>query len=296
VRWEIGHAVSADLIHWEDQGVILSPGEAGQWDGECLATGSVIEQDGTYWMAYTGNYAGPIPGVGLAVSRDLDHWKKIDSNPILLADGKIYSNHPNAAWGKPRWRDPFLYAEDGVVHVFITAATSENPAVGVVAHGTTTDMRNWDLQPPLDTPPIATDLECPKLHRIDDMYCLTVSLQDCIALPTLRERQPDNKVVSSAYCLTSSTLQGPYTLTDTGRVLTGDFHPYACEPVLFRGEYFLLGTVWDDSRGDSVCDPLPLRLWVCSHATSAITPARSGTPTGPEKNDASGVQFKCQNF
>ena len=108
-RWEIGHAISTDLVTWQDSGVILSPGTKDEWDGICPATGSVMEYQGTYWMAYTGNYAGPVPAVGLATSTDLYHWEKVGHNPVLIADGTLYSNDPNQAWGKPRWRDPFLF-------------------------------------------------------------------------------------------------------------------------------------------------------------------------------------------
>ena len=94
-RWSIGHAVSNDLIHWQDQGIILEPGNEGTWDGICPATGSALKYKDQFWMAYTGNYAGPEPTVGFAVSSDLYHWQKIDRNPTLRADGNIYSLAPN---------------------------------------------------------------------------------------------------------------------------------------------------------------------------------------------------------
>lgn len=256
--WSIGHAVSEDLVNWRDEGVILTPGPADAWDGICPATGSVIVHEGIYWMAYTGNYAGPEPTIGLATSTDLFSWRKHEANPVLRADGIHYSLAPNEAWNKPRWRDPFLYVEDGVIHQFITATTATDPTIGAIAHATSTDMVHWDIQPPLDIPAIASDLECPKIHRVGDIYVLTVSLQDGIALPSLRDRQADGHVLATAYCLTAAELCGPYTLHGDGRILAMPNSPYACEPVFFQERYHLLGTIWDDDTGDRVSDPLPL--------------------------------------
>ena len=260
--WSIGHAVSQDLTTWQDEGIILTPGPTNSWDGTCPATGSVIKHGDTYWMAYTGNYGGPEPTIGLAHSKDLYQWQKYESNPVLRSDGIQYSLAPNQAWNKPRWRDPFLFIENGIIHQFITAATCGNPNAGAVAHATSTDMIHWQIQPPLEVPKIATDLECPKIHRVGDMYILTVSIQDGIALPELRDRQKNNHAQATSYCLTASNLRGPYTLHGDGRILDTPQSPYACEPVFFKGRYHLLGTIWDDENGDRVCDPIPL---TCTH-------------------------------
>ena len=145
--------------------------------------------------------------------------------------------------------------------MLITAASPSDPDIGVVAHAQSSDMRHWELQPPLEVPPIASDLECPKLHYVDDTWCLTVSVQDCIALPALRRLQGEGIVQSTAYCLTAPTMHGPYTIHGNGRILSVESSPYACEPILFQGSYYLLGTIWDDQAGDCVCDPIALLVY-----------------------------------
>ena len=79
--WSIGHAVSSDLTNWHDHGIILAPGEENSWDGLCPATGSIIKHNDLYYMAYTGNFAGPKPTVGLAISQDLYTWEKYSGTP-----------------------------------------------------------------------------------------------------------------------------------------------------------------------------------------------------------------------
>jgi beta-fructofuranosidase len=261
-RWSIGHAVSNNLVDWEDCGVILLPGEPDSWDGICPATGSVVEFEGRYYMAYTGNYAGPEPTVGIAVSDDLDAWKKLPGNPVTAIDGQHYSAAPNLAWGKPRWRDPFLFREGDKVYQLVTAARPDvaEETAGSVGLAVSTDMENWEILPPLDVPALAQDLECPKLFRIDDQYHLVISVTDAIAGVELRSRQPEGLPIGTAYNLVSDALPGPCKIHGTGRILEDATwgSPYACEPVFFSGQWFLLGTVWSDDDVDSVCNPVPL--------------------------------------
>jgi beta-fructofuranosidase len=257
-RWSIGHAVSHNLVDWQDVGIVLQPGAPGSWDGICLATGSVTAFDGRYYMAYTGNFA----AVGLAVSTDLHEWEKLPNNPVTAIDRVHYSDKPNLAWKQPRWRDPFLFQEQGKVYQLVTAAKLSGPeeTAGTVAVACSFDMKRWEILPPLDVPGLAQDLECPKLARIGKRYYLTVSISDAIAGCQLRDRQPEGLPIATAYTLVSDSFGGPYTLCGAGRILEDNSwgSPYACEPVPFRGEYFLLGTVWSNEKLDSVCDPIPI--------------------------------------
>lgn len=263
-RWDIGHAVSDDLRHWRDEGVILRPGPAGAWDGICPATGSVAAFDGRFYMAYTGNFSGPEPTTGLAVSDDLYTWEKCAGNPATAADGQCYTRAPNLAWNQPRWRDPFLFFHAGWVYQLVTAALPDRgPAVcGTVGVARTRDLVHWELRPPLDVPALAQDLECPKLYVVDGRYYLLVSISEAIIGPDLRAAQPPGLPVSTTYCLVSESFAGPYRLHGAGRIL-GDGvwgAPYACEAVFFRGRFWLLGTCWEERETDRVCAPIPLRV------------------------------------
>jgi beta-fructofuranosidase len=79
--WDIGHAVSKDLINWTDHQIVLRRGKLGDWDDTCLATGSVIKHEGRFWMAYTAKWDKPDVAVGIAVSDDLYHWEKVGNRP-----------------------------------------------------------------------------------------------------------------------------------------------------------------------------------------------------------------------
>jgi len=261
-RWSIAHATSSDLVDWIDHGIILDPGEPGEWDGISTATGSVLKFDGRYYMAYTGNWAGPNPSAGLAVSEDLYSWEKLPGNPVTSIDESLYSATPNLAWNQPLWRDPFLFREDEHIHQLVTAAKIGAPpeVAGTVGLAVTTDMQTWEILPPLDVPALAQDLECPKLSKIGTRYYLTVSISKAIIGPHLKALQPAEQTVNTAYTLVADAFEGPYTLHGSGRILDTQKWgaPYACEPVCFRGEYFLMGTLWNDDRPDAVCNPIPI--------------------------------------
>lgn len=49
----IGHAVSKDLIRWEERPLALSPGEPGALDDMEIFTGCTYEKDGLYYLFYT---------------------------------------------------------------------------------------------------------------------------------------------------------------------------------------------------------------------------------------------------
>src|SRR4029077_13395124 len=53
IDW-IGHATSADLVHWQEESPVIPPGPAGSVDDMKPWTGHVILKDDTYYLYYTG--------------------------------------------------------------------------------------------------------------------------------------------------------------------------------------------------------------------------------------------------
>lgn len=92
-----GHIVSGDLVRWKELPDAIKPGELTEDpDHEGCWTGSVIENNGTYHIFYTGKNLNDPKGdqkVMHATSIDLIHWTKHPEHTIY-ADGKIY-------WSKP---------------------------------------------------------------------------------------------------------------------------------------------------------------------------------------------------
>ncbi|NPV55153.1 MAG: family 43 glycosylhydrolase [Anaerolineae bacterium] len=260
--WDIAHAVSKDLVNWDIKGVILRRGEPGSYDGRCPATGSVIKKNGRYWMAYTGNWNGPQPSVALSVSDDLYHWQKIEENPVTTIDPRYYD--PQAA-PAPRdwlhWRDPFLFELDGKVYHYVCAKKNDGPQDqrGTLGMAVTEDMRHWQVLPPPEVDPITAELECPQVHQVNDLWYLVFSSSRSFFTQAHRGRYWGEKGRWTSYAMVGFSPMGPFKLHKSGEIIpeTYPVQPYANQLVFWKGNGYLLGTVWNDAQ-DLIVDPVPV--------------------------------------
>lgn len=119
IQW--GHAVSADLVHWEHRPPALvpapgGPDEAGCWSGSAIAT------DEGLTLVYTGvredrsGRQAYVQTLCVASSADGTTWVRDPANPILRAPERARD-----------FRDPFVWREDGRSHMLVGAGT---PATG----------------------------------------------------------------------------------------------------------------------------------------------------------------------
>jgi beta-fructofuranosidase len=257
--WDIGHASSDDLKTWTYHGVVVRRGAADACDGICLATGSVLRRGGRFWMAYTGNWFGPQPTVGLAVSTDLHHWRKVDENPITKIDEVYYTGSSRGRRPFPHWRDPFLFEVDGVVHQLVCAtAKGRDGAAGSLGVARSLDLRAWEILPPLDVEPFAEELECPQVVSVGERHYLVFSTPAGLLLS---DDRPAPDEVGNMYCMVGDSPFGPFRVADPTPLFPADMtqRPYAGRVVQVGSHHYLLGTLWSDS-GDRISDPVRIEL------------------------------------
>ena len=126
-HWDIGHTVSRDLVHWEYVGLALERGTGESWDSQTLSTGSVLEWNGRFWMAYSALRRNENPPtrkvhrVGLAVSDDLYTWTKYARNPVNERDPRHYERLGPVHKAYSQWRDPFLFRAGDRVYQYVCA-------------------------------------------------------------------------------------------------------------------------------------------------------------------------------
>lgn len=285
--WDIGHATSTNLVDWTIHDLILRKGEPGSYDGRCPATGSVIRFNDRYCLAYTGNWNGPQPTAAMAVSDDLFHWEKLASNPVTGIDPRYYDAEPGPA---PRnwlhWRDPFLFEHEGQVYHYVCAKRNDGPVDtrGTLGLARTSDMIHWEVLPPPDVEPIAMELECPQVYRVGSRYYLIFSTAHSLFSDAFRARYFDGgerwsgTERWSSYAMVGPTPFGPFRIHGTGQIIPPDYpvQPYANQVVFWKGQAYLVGTVWNDEQ-DFITDPIPLTFseWsVAIRDTSTVSSGR----------------------
>ena len=211
----IGHAISRDLIQWEEQETALSPGVEGSWDGLSLWTGSVFENKGVFFLYYTGRSRNDfwIQKIGIATSSDLCHWKKYAENPVMEADEIHYhiENAKNKLDVAPAWRDPFIFQDPKSKkhYALITARTigEIQEYNGCIAIVETEDMFNWKPLPPLLAPGRYDEMEVPQMIFFEGYYYLFFSAAAKYYEPTWAKKMGKGH---GLHCYFSSELFGKY--------------------------------------------------------------------------------------
>lgn len=270
--WDIGHAVSKDLINWSHHHIVVEKGKPGEWDDICLATGSILKHNDRYYMAYTAKWNKPDVAAGLAVSDDLYIWEKTGA-PITQIDEKFYERVGSGARKISHWRDPFLFKHDGYVYHGICASKNNGPldARGTVGLARTKDMESWEVVAPPIIEEVAAELECPQIRPFGNGYILLFSSFAELFSKALQEEMGEENLPNTCYAMYSDNIFGPYIFKGRTPIMPADFpgKPYALQLIEFKGNQYLMGTVWDFEDGnDYVTDPIPVenrdgRLRVC---------------------------------
>ncbi len=183
------HATSPDMIHWQHEGVALSPSAKGP-DRDGVFSGSAVLDNGKPTMIYTG-VAPPAASdatlrdgahiwretqcLAVAQDDDLRTWKK-QSEPIIAA--------PPASLAVTGFRDPALWREGDRWMLILGSGTLDRG--GSVLLYSSSDLRHWTYLHPLvegspsgkkSTNPVDTgDMwECPDFFPLGNKHVLLIS-------------------------------------------------------------------------------------------------------------------------
>jgi len=181
----VGHATSYDLRSWTVHGTVLEPAGGDAPDATATWTGSIVDTGAGWRMFYTGSRflrPGEIANVETvlaASSNDLTEWAK-DPAVVVAADPRWYETLDAGTWHEEAWRDPWVFADpdgDGW-HMLVTARAADGPGrdSGVIGHARSSDLRRWEVGPPLSAPGAGfAHLEVPQVVEIDGRWALVFS-------------------------------------------------------------------------------------------------------------------------
>ncbi len=225
-------AISTDLEHWQDLGVLLKPGRRGSWDDLSVWSGNAYRENGKYYLFYTGrNRRDGWPPektqrIGLATSTDGLRWRKT-GKPLLEPDGRWYET-PGSEYGETSpvcraWRDPVVVKENGKYYMFFTAKTRDgDPRYrGCIGLAVANRMEGpWEVRPPVLAPGRYAEMEVPQLiHRNNRWYLFFSTLKEGYS-PTWAEQFSPT---TGLHCYVADRLTGPYrALNGSGIVETPD--------------------------------------------------------------------------
>lgn len=181
----IAHAISYDGISWTRVKNAFFVGHPGEWDDDMLWTMDVDSTEDGFEMYYTGlrlKDRGISQKVGVAKSKDLIDWDKIDSKNLPIAsEGPFYENLQNNPREWLSFRDPFKFVHKNETYLLICARASFGPVsrrgcVGLYR------LENDKFIPekPLFYPMAYDDIECPCICEIEGKFYLIGSLREDI--------------------------------------------------------------------------------------------------------------------
>ena len=163
-----GHAVSNDMLHWEDLPIALYPDSAydKDEDGGCFS-GSAIEKDGMLFLVYTGSVHKN--GIlyqtqNIAYSKDGVSFTKYEGNPVITK--------PESA--ADDFRDPKIFLHNGKYYLVIGGAIDGDGKIFIYSSD---DIYNWEYNGILysSDKKTATMIECPDFFPLDDKWVLVFS-------------------------------------------------------------------------------------------------------------------------
>ncbi len=183
----IAHAISRDGISWSRVKNALFVGDPGQWDDDMLWTMHVSKVQDGFRMFYTGlqrKDRGRLQKIGLAESKDLFEWYKVQNNTLPFSSQEpIYESLNNNPREWLSFRDPYRFVHEQQEYILMCARSSYGP----ISRRGCVGLAKWvkgryELQKPLLFPMVYDDIECPCVCKLNGLYYLIGSIREDIKI------------------------------------------------------------------------------------------------------------------
>ena len=268
IHW--GHAVSDDLVHWEDRPVALSPSPDGP-DRDGCWSGCAVDDDGVATVLYTGGHGtAQLPCLATAADDDLTAWETDPENPVITELPEDPEVLRTEHWDG-EFRDHCVWREDGTWHQLIGAGIEDGGGAALLY--VSPDLREWEYRGPIltgDRDSAGTVWECPELLDFGDRQLLHVSNYEDVVY-FLGEYEDGTFTVDRRGVLDHGDFYAPQSMrTDDGRTLTWGWLPEARD----------LRAQWDAGWSGALSLPRELSLaddgGLCQRPAAELTDLRRG--------------------
>jgi beta-fructofuranosidase len=269
--WCVGHAVSDDLLHWQQCAGVLPPlkDDANPQDYHAKYTGGAAEKDGKFFLYYTmRDKDGGTQRIGAALSDDGYQWTIHPGNPVLEPDPDIFIGYGkrNCDWGIVDCRDLVVVRnpDDGLYYGYFAAAAvvaGRMSPVGVIGVAVSRDLLNWEQQSIVYVPRSNGMAEVPDVYCIDGKWYLTIltGTNYCGRAATA-----DEYVTNCTIYAVADNPRGPFVEPDDNILIGGIFQSgFSCRTVEKEGKRYVLYTDRPGSmvvKRDGLCFDQPATL------------------------------------
>lgn len=179
---QLGHAVSTDLVNWEERPAVFGPDPANPHDDMQPWTGCTLWHKGRGYLFYTmrgSANGGREQAIGLATSEDGVHWTRHAGNPVIEADPRWYATAKTPTPSIVDCRDLLVipHPEGGWIGYYATRVPAEDIAASsAIACVRSYDLIHWESLPPAFVPGDSSCVEVPDVFEVNGrwfMICLT---------------------------------------------------------------------------------------------------------------------------
>ncbi|MCX6877398.1 MAG: hypothetical protein NTW21_26850 [Verrucomicrobia bacterium] len=219
----VGHAVSKDLIHWQEQSVALRKGPPGSYDDGCLFTAYAVEHEGTIYLYYCSNHqenGRGRQGICLATSKDSGRtYEKCAGNPIIEPDPKRYYaiSEPPPPFGHHAHphidcrdlaivKDP---AGNGWLGYVVMRRKGQQDAFhsACIALCRSKDLVRWEIGDPVCTPNRFNCFEVPDVFKLGDKWYMIALTGDGYGQT---QRWSDPEITCATVVFEADRPEGPF--------------------------------------------------------------------------------------
>ncbi len=163
----IGHAATGDFQTWETFEPCFYIDPDG-WDNGHVFAPFVVEKDGSFYMFYTGASIDNTQRIGVAISDDLFHWRRIGKQPIIHPEDYGWAFCPTE--GGAACRDPHIVKHGSDYWMYYTAVTKDFR--GCVARASSKNLLDWKDEGPAYIYPGLRHCESSNVQAFDGKFYL----------------------------------------------------------------------------------------------------------------------------
>lgn len=244
---ELGHAVSRNLVDWEELPTAFGPDPSNPLDDRQPWTGCALWHEDQGYLYYTMRGSleeKKVQRIGLATTRHPDQWKRYPGNPIIVPSPQWYATVGNPIPGALDCRDLQIIRSpenDRWLGFYATRRPGkELPETAVIARVSSQDLIHWEHHPPAYAPEKYATIEVPDVFEMNGNWYLT-----CLTGNSYGNRGiwSDPRVNHGTLYAVSDRPEGPYEeLKDNTLIVACTAAPVSCRSFLFEGERYVLYT------------------------------------------------------